>query len=108
MFSRAMLAKLIGMTGSAHDGEALTAVRMANAYLQKHKLTWAEVLEAEPLSPDEALKLEIEEAFKIVGSPLGGFGEFIASIREQWEQQGWLSKKQREALFRARDRKRAR
>ncbi len=46
------LSRLLGMTGSNHDGEALNAIRAANAMLQKHRLTWPEVLL--PSEPPEA------------------------------------------------------
>jgi Protein of unknown function (DUF2786) len=41
---RDKLAKLLGMSQSSHDGEALNAVRLANRMLAKHKLTWREAL----------------------------------------------------------------
>jgi hypothetical protein len=34
---------LMKMTTSTHDGEALNALRMANAMLKKHDLTWEDV-----------------------------------------------------------------
>ncbi len=40
------LIKLLGMLGSAHDGEALTAARMADRLVRDHlKLTWGEVIQ---------------------------------------------------------------
>lgn len=48
------LSRLLGMTGSAHDGEALNAIRMANALLRKHRTSWAEIL-MPPLPPDTSL-----------------------------------------------------
>lgn len=47
------LSRLLGMTGSSHDGEALNAMRMANALLQKHRTNWAEIL-VPPLPADIA------------------------------------------------------
>lgn len=38
------LVRLLGMTGSDSDGEALTAIRMAGKLLAELKLTWADVL----------------------------------------------------------------
>jgi hypothetical protein len=38
------LRKLLGMTGSSQDGEALNAMRMANKMLVENKLTWADVI----------------------------------------------------------------
>lgn len=40
-----MLTKLLKMTTSSNDGEALVAIRKANAYIKQHKLTWDELLE---------------------------------------------------------------
>lgn len=42
------LSNLLGMTGSAHDGEALNAVRLANALLAKHRLAWNAVIAGPP------------------------------------------------------------
>jgi len=42
---RVMLGKLMMMTTSTHDGEALNALRAANRILARHKLSWREVLE---------------------------------------------------------------
>jgi hypothetical protein len=41
---RERLAKLLSMTGSGHDGEALTAIRQANRLLRENGKNWAEVL----------------------------------------------------------------
>lgn len=41
---RDRLTKLLGMTQSSHDGEALNAVRLANRVLAEHRLTWREAL----------------------------------------------------------------
>ncbi|MBF0496273.1 MAG: DUF2786 domain-containing protein [Deltaproteobacteria bacterium] len=38
------LTKLVGMTGSSFDNEALTAIRMANDLLKEHRLTWEEIM----------------------------------------------------------------
>lgn len=46
------LRKLMGMTTSEHDGEALNALRMANAILAKAKLTWADMLGTVPRGRD--------------------------------------------------------
>ena len=39
------IAKLLGMLGSAHDGEVVAAARAPEAELKRLGLTWAEVLE---------------------------------------------------------------
>jgi hypothetical protein len=38
------LAKILGLLGSAHDGEVLAAARQAQAYLAQRKLRWGDVL----------------------------------------------------------------
>lgn len=43
---------LCGMMTSHHDGEVLTAARMANKFLAERKLTWADVLS--PTRKEEA------------------------------------------------------
>ncbi len=42
--TRDRLAKVMAMTTSSHDAEALAAVRRANGILAKHQLTWQEAL----------------------------------------------------------------
>ena len=38
------LAKLLNMTGSDHDAEALAAARKANEFLRQHRKSWRDVL----------------------------------------------------------------
>ncbi len=49
------LAKLLSMTGSDHDAEALAAVRKANEFLRLHGKSWQDVLTPapEPTRPAE-------------------------------------------------------
>ena len=44
---RDKLIRVVGMTGSEHDGECLAAARRANALLTEAETTWAEVLAGE-------------------------------------------------------------
>ena len=46
---RERLAKFLGMMGSDQDGEALSAARMAHKLVAEAGVTWAEVLEPQPL-----------------------------------------------------------
>jgi hypothetical protein len=49
---RQRLARLLGMTGSAHDGEALNAARLADRLVKDRGATWPDVLiplQREPL-----------------------------------------------------------
>jgi hypothetical protein len=48
---RARLAAVLGMCGSAHDGEALAAGRMADRLVRAAGSTWVQVLAAEPAGP---------------------------------------------------------
>lgn len=51
----ALLSKLLGMVGSAHDGEALAAARKAHALVKGKGTTWPEILglgEAPPPAPE--------------------------------------------------------
>lgn len=41
---RTRLTKLLGMTGSSHDAEALTALRYAQKLMKESRLTWEEAL----------------------------------------------------------------
>lgn len=41
---KAKLAKLLAMTTSSNDNEALAAIRMANKMLSGEKLTWGDIL----------------------------------------------------------------
>jgi hypothetical protein len=41
---RERLIKLLNMTGSEHDAEALSAIRRSNALLRRHRTTWEELL----------------------------------------------------------------
>lgn len=41
---RTRLTKLLGMTGSAHDGEALNALRLAQKLMGEAKVTWEDTL----------------------------------------------------------------
>jgi len=42
--TKIILIKMLGMTGSKHDGEALVAIRKANALLAENNLNWEQVL----------------------------------------------------------------
>ena len=42
--TRSRLAKLLGMVGSTHDGEALNAARMADKLVREAGVSWADTL----------------------------------------------------------------
>jgi hypothetical protein len=43
-FDKERLTKLLSMTSSDHDAEALAAIRKANDFLRLHRKSWADVL----------------------------------------------------------------
>ena len=45
------LVKLLGMLGSAHDGERAAAGLKAHELIRRHGLTWPDILLAAPTSP---------------------------------------------------------
>lgn len=45
---RERLGKVLGMTGSSHDGEVLAAVRRAQSIMAGAKLSWSDLLGAQP------------------------------------------------------------
>lgn len=104
--------KLMALTTSDHDPEALAALRQANKVLSTNKITWDDVFkklvsvegEEAPDEPSAARSGDgIEEAFVVVRKSLrpGSFADFIDSLEEQWHEKGYLTPNQREALFKA-------
>lgn len=120
----AKLEKMMGLTFSDNDPEALVALRMANKILTAHKLTWSDVfkrlvtVDVESAPDEPTVKAEghggsgqpsaksqgsdIAEAFEIVRRDLKkgtSFADFIDSLEVQWDEKGYLSPAQRKALF---------
>lgn len=112
-----LLKKIMQQTTAVEDPVALQALRRANGILDKYGLTWERVFnrvvevvpdfEPDPERDNYAKKAvahnhdAIKAAFADVGYPDGGFGEFIESLRQQFTDEGSLSKGQCEALFKA-------
>lgn len=120
-----LLKKLMAMTTSDADAEVLMAIRQANLMLSKEGLTWETVFsrtvtvvnefEAAPDQIDEpatkagsSVRIDpeaerIDAAFAAIddAGTRGSFGDFIESLRDQWEKRRSLSDKQRAALFKA-------
>jgi len=103
------LVKVLGMTGSIHDGEAVAAIRRANDMLSKEKLTWesffSELTAGNFTIPDgrrpkeKPLEPTIKEMFevclpKVKGPPR----EFLQSIYRFWGENDYLTRKQESAL----------
>jgi hypothetical protein len=123
-----LLKKLMTMTTSSADQEALTALRRANEILARSATTWDRVL-------DRVVSLEVESAEGLESSAgtfrehreaqrrharideqltraesatCGRSADFIASLRSQFEVRGDLSERQVEALEDVLDRERGR
>ena len=57
---RALLAKLLSMTDSQHDAEALAAIRKANQLLRFQAATWSDVLRTPRLGPPDFVASDAE------------------------------------------------
>jgi hypothetical protein len=114
------------MTTSSNDGEALNALRMANALIAKDNRNWQEVLEqlvsvtseakyeaqraaAQPRAmsrtPDEinaALEFMLDAL-----PPSSSFRSFMESLHAQWEARQYLTERQIEVLFNSYDKQSA-
>jgi len=119
------LRKLMGMTGSDADGEALNALRMANRLLKKSDLTWSDVLDrcisvttvnggyqAQGASGDDGFDEErnegnlddtIQNAFdELRGvSMSASFRAFVDDVERKWNQTGYLTPGQRAPILKA-------
>lgn len=112
-----MLKKLLALTASDQDGEALTAARKANALLLRTNVHWFDLVDAAehsrpapqaqpeppPAQPERtAYQREIDDALELVLTTASGdFRRFILGLKEQWEETGTLSPRQRDALLKA-------
>lgn len=125
------LSKLMAMTTSDNDGEALNALRMANKMLSAEKLTWEEVLGAASrhvtvsiqrrpmqeayqaqenwVAPHLKDKPVIEQMFRTIYASAGpaastgdgSFMDFLNSVHKYFETHGQLTNGQYQALRRA-------
>lgn len=130
---------IMGMTGSAGDGEALNAVRKANEMLRAAGKTWSDVLSAptaaafgtpdyrtppsrrgtgsygKPHRPtrrseEERIRSDdIEPMLSELGAKRHDVSTlmFVASLREFWEREGYLTQSQYEHVKRVYDQGRA-
>lgn len=111
------LKKLMDMSQSSNEGEQLNAIRLANRILEKHKLSWTEILsrtvtldvEAAPYEPSNEPRAEKQERTardKIIDGWFATLREghtwsnFVDSLYDQWQKRNWLSKPQIDALER--------
>lgn len=113
--------KLMMLTTSSNDGEALNALRMANSYLARLNRTWEQVIREKltiieeaklftdgdlTRSPDRSEKFsdpDIDFLFDELRnrniSP--SFRAFVDSVHEWWEQKGFLTEAQYRAIKKA-------
>lgn len=121
------LTKLMALTTSDNDGEALNALRMANKMLMAERLTWEEILgetrqqisisiHRQPMNgsyeapedwtpPHLKDKATLDHIFRTIYAKLGpsesGFKEFIDSVHKWYRARGFVTQAQYHALRRA-------
>jgi len=123
-----LFAKLMAMTTSSFDHEALTALRKANAMLVRDNLNWQEAIErkvvdlkskAKPAKPTPTTKNKpdskkpssergghdnAEEINRMLDallkkvSPKSSFYEFVTDVHSWWEYRGYLTSAQYVAI----------
>lgn len=117
------LRKLMQMTTSDSDREALTAIRKANEIIARSDTTWERVfgrlVTVDPgIEPDpESMRKAPDAAGRrrylgdlledVAGASSGSFLDFVADLQRQFEERGTLTPAQVDALERARARERA-
>lgn len=109
------LIKLLLMTTSVHDGEALSAIRLANGLIQKSGKTWHDVLIAKriphmdrtrprPRGPKNA---ELDAIFKFIMGELeedSSVWPFVQSVHGFYRRNGRITEKQEAAIRNIHDR----
>lgn len=101
---RERLFKLLNLTRSDNDNEAISAIRHANSILKTANLDWSSafgsVPSAETIDEDE-WEIDIDDMLKGVlkyGNLSGGAKMFIESLQDQYLRYGRLTPNQRQAL----------
>ena len=106
--------RLMIMTTSSFDGEALNAIRMANAMLAEHNFNWEDFIsgkmqaKAIPQPRPRSRRMDqhgedanlIEEAKESVNQK-ASFYKVIESISNWFDDKGFITDRQREVLQRA-------
>ena len=105
------IAKLLNLSKSDNDNEALAAIRLANKRLAEKGLSWDVVLLPKPktlsvsgykppYNEDDENHEALMEIFEIVlEKARGKTQEFVASVYKQYKQTGRLSPKQLDILM---------
>lgn len=106
-------AKLMMLTTSDKDGEALVAMRKANAMLARDNLNWEEFLQSKAPLPswrvtrprdDLHPHADVGKLFDILFanvSPHDGFRSFVEDVYRSYRRKGYVTDKQYAALHRA-------
>ena len=105
-----LIVKCLELTASDKDGEALLAVRKANALRATLGRTWADMLRGEAdANPSPNLNTSTTHAidwpavFAIIhewSPPRGSYAKFLDSVEAQYTHNGSLTPKQRQAILR--------
>jgi hypothetical protein len=104
-----LIAKLLNLTTSSFDGEALVAVRKANAHLTQHKANWNDFIAVVGDKPDISAqssgpnaKAGAENWGAIIDDILcrvpAKYHAFLKDVQVYWRQHGRLSAKQQAAI----------
>lgn len=113
----ARLRKFMALTTSDNDAEALAALRQANKLLAVHGLTWEAVfnrtIKADisieevndssdtPKVSDMADHIDAALQKLLDKTPPGSFRDFVLDLESKWRTTRYLTKPQRDALFKA-------
>ena len=96
----ARLTKCLELSASNHDGEALTAIRMANAIREKLQVTWTEIVE-QPPKPDPKASGDLTAMFARIwefNHPDEKWAEILESLETFYQSRGYLTAKQQRLL----------
>lgn len=109
MLDLAKLAKLMELSASPIDGEALNSIRIANKMLLENNISWSQFVAektliiqevqqiiAKPSKPDVDVEKMLSECIVNVTSSTGL--AFIRSLNDFYKTKGFLTPKQKEAL----------
>jgi hypothetical protein len=109
-----LLKKLLNMTESPVDAEALAAIRKANDLLKRADVNWDRVMNrmvtldvemagaGTSAGAGDVEEDDMESIFqKAIDQSSGGFHETILSIYAQWQRTSSISARQREVVLKA-------
>lgn len=96
-----LLSKLLELTRSNNDHEALSAIRKANSLINENHLTWTQILAPLEFS-DDGEDLLIEDMFLVIFESDYKSNDltFVLDLFDFYRNRGYLSDKQTKALER--------